>query len=145
MSNAGTAKQRSKANTKAPNGSWRWAERQSEQSEGRGRWICAERLPLPIRCGWVCDHGRVHDRCLNRAEPEGALVFRFVLCILPLYGSTYWSSAAPTTEVKAKKKWIEGWQIKNFFDICFAILSFVVFLLLEAALIYSYFVLIHLL
>jgi len=64
---------------------------------------------------------------------------------LPLYGSTYWSSAALTTEVKAKKKWIEGWQIKNFFDICFAILSFVVFLLLEAALIYSYFVLIHLL
>jgi len=47
--------------------------------------------------------------------------------------------------VKSKKKWIEGWQIKNFFDICFAILSFVVFLLLEAALIYSYFVLIHLL
>jgi len=47
--------------------------------------------------------------------------------------------------VKAKKKRIEGWQIKNFFDICFAILSFVVFLLLEAALIYSYFVLIHLL
>jgi len=48
-------------------------------------------------------------------------------------------------DVKAKKKWIEGWQIKNFFDLCFAILSFVVFLLLEAALIYSYFVLIHLL
>ena len=54
-------------------------------------------------------------------------------------------STAPTTDVKAKKKWIEGWQIKNFFDLCFAILSFVVFLLLEAALIYSYFVLIHLL
>jgi len=47
--------------------------------------------------------------------------------------------------VKAKKKWIEGWQIKNFFDFCFAILSFIVFLLLEAALIYSYFVLIKLL
>ena len=52
---------------------------------------------------------------------------------------------APTTDVKAKKKWIEGWRVKNFFDFCFAILSFVVFLLLEAALIYSYFVFIRLL
>ena len=52
---------------------------------------------------------------------------------------------AYTTAVKEKKKWIEGWRIKNFFDICFAILSFVVFLLLEAALIYSYFVFIRLL
>ena len=52
---------------------------------------------------------------------------------------------AYVTNVKEKKKWIEGWRIKNFFDICFAILSFVVFLLLEAALIYSYFVFIRLL
>jgi hypothetical protein len=52
---------------------------------------------------------------------------------------------APAGIVKPKKKWIEGWRIKNFFDFCFAILSFIVFLLLEAALIYSYFVLIKLL
>ena len=49
-----------------------------------------------------------------------------------------------TVDVKEKKKWVEGWQIKNFFDFCFAVLSFIVFLLLEAALIYSYFVLIKL-
>ncbi len=55
------------------------------------------------------------------------------------------ATRAHTTDVKEKKKWIEGWRIKNFFDICFAILSFIVFLLLEAALIYSYFVFIRLL
>ena len=52
---------------------------------------------------------------------------------------------APTTDVKAKKKRIERWRVKNAFDLCFAILSFVVFLLLEAALIYAYFVFIRLL
>jgi len=54
-------------------------------------------------------------------------------------------SSALRQVVNAKKKWVQGWRLKSWFDWCFAILSFVVFLLLEAALIYSYFVFVHVL
>jgi len=40
---------------------------------------------------------------------------------------------------------IEGWRIKNLFDWCFAVVSFIVFVLLEGALIYSYLVFVHVL
>jgi len=47
--------------------------------------------------------------------------------------------------VKTKKKWIQGWEIKGWFDWGVAVLSFVVFALLEAALIYSYLVFVRVL
>jgi len=47
--------------------------------------------------------------------------------------------------VKTKNTWVQGWRIKNRFDCGFAILSFILFVLLEAALVYSYFVLVRVL
>ena len=47
--------------------------------------------------------------------------------------------------MKTKKKWIQGWQIKGSLEWCVAVLSFVVFVLLEAALIYSYLVFVRVL
>ena len=47
--------------------------------------------------------------------------------------------------VKTKNTWVQGWRIKNRFDCSFAILSFIIFVLLEAALVYSYFVLVRVL
>jgi hypothetical protein len=47
--------------------------------------------------------------------------------------------------VNAKKRRVQGWRLKSWFDWCFAILSFAVFILLEAALIYSYFVFVRVL
>lgn len=45
--------------------------------------------------------------------------------------------------VNAKRKWIDGWQIKSWLDWGFALVSFVVFLALESAIIYSYFILLN--
>ena len=42
--------------------------------------------------------------------------------------------------VKTTKRSVHGWRIRNWFDWSFAVSSFVVFILLEAAIIYSYFV-----
>ena len=47
--------------------------------------------------------------------------------------------------VKTKNTLVQGWRIKNRFDCGFAILSFIVFVLLEAALVYSYFILVRVL
>jgi len=47
--------------------------------------------------------------------------------------------------VKTKNPRVQGWRIKNRFDCGFAILSFVVFVLLEAGLVYSYFILVRVL
>ena len=47
--------------------------------------------------------------------------------------------------VKTKNPSVQGWRIKNRFDCGFAILSFIVFVLLEAALVYSYFILVRVL
>ena len=46
--------------------------------------------------------------------------------------------------VNGKSKWIDGWKVKNWFDWCFAVSSFIVFLVLEGAIIYSYFTLLNL-
>ena len=42
--------------------------------------------------------------------------------------------------MKKKTKLIDGWKIKNWLDWLIAMVSFVLFLLLEGAIIYSYFV-----
>ena len=47
--------------------------------------------------------------------------------------------------VKTKNPLVQGWRIKNRFDCGFAILSFVVFVLLEAGLVYPYFILVRVL
>ena len=52
---------------------------------------------------------------------------------------------ASSIGVKTKNKWTQGWRIKGWFDWSFAVLSFVVFVLLEATLIYSYFVFVRVL
>lgn len=41
--------------------------------------------------------------------------------------------------MKRTKKYIDGWQIRNVFDWLFTATSFLVFLALEGALLYSYF------
>jgi hypothetical protein len=46
--------------------------------------------------------------------------------------------------VNAKSKWIDGWKVRNWFDWCFAVTSFIVFLVLEGVIIYSYFTLLNL-
>jgi len=46
--------------------------------------------------------------------------------------------------VNAKSRWIDGWKVRNWFDWCFAVTSFLVFLGLEGVIIYSYFTLLNL-
>jgi len=48
--------------------------------------------------------------------------------------------SAASIVVKSEKKWVQGWRVKGWFDWIFALLTFLVFVLLEAALIYSYLV-----
>jgi hypothetical protein len=43
--------------------------------------------------------------------------------------------------VNANRKAVDGWQIKNWVDWSFAVVSFLAFLALEGAIVYSYFVL----
>jgi len=45
---------------------------------------------------------------------------------------------AVTVNVNTKSKWIDGWRIRNWVDAMFAWTSFVVFVVLEAAIFYSY-------
>jgi len=45
--------------------------------------------------------------------------------------------------VNAEKKIIDGWKIKSLLDWWFATASFMVFITLESAMIYSYFVFLH--
>ena len=53
--------------------------------------------------------------------------------------------SASSMGVKTKNKPNQGWRIRGWFDWSFAVLSFLIFVLLEATLIYSYFVFVRVL